>query len=163
MIPLFPLRPLYFVFTNAVSTSDTVDIMDLQEITRALSTKVDIGPSFFQIHRLCRSLTEIYTAYASRVKNVQQMDYFHQGILAGTAEDIAPNNDQEPRQYSHIASPPPSIYPDVNGRSRSALNGPPFFEAFENPTNQLLPWDQVYFEQQMDWDLLYNQLVPGDF
>ena len=162
VIPLFPLRPLYFVFTNIVATSDDLDLKTLQDIAKGLSKRIDTSHSVFQIHRLCVSLIDLYTRYADRVMYSLEAQPVTQAFPSVPGRTEVPQ-DHDTRQYRPM--PPP-----FNFTSQLETE---LFEQFsllpntissaEEQLNPLSPWDPAYFERQIDRDLLYMNHVSNIF
>jgi hypothetical protein len=128
--------------------------MTLLEVANKLSTKVELCPSFFQIHRLCVSLIDLYTVYTSRVKSRRQVEDSYETMMPFALEEASPNNGQAPRRYPSFSSPVRVKYPYDSKCLRPTFSVPPPLDPIEDPINNLLPWDQTYFEQQINWDLL---------
>lgn len=59
LVPLFPLRPIYSVFSNIVATSDPLDLKLLQDTANGLDSLAQNHASMRAVHKLCSSLIDL--------------------------------------------------------------------------------------------------------
>ncbi|PTU21453.1 hypothetical protein P175DRAFT_0522736 [Aspergillus ochraceoroseus IBT 24754] len=73
VVPLFSLRPIYFIFSTLVATSEASDLDLLQDISRGLSPIDRSHYSLMEIKRLCDSLIELYKQFSERMRFSQRL------------------------------------------------------------------------------------------
>lgn len=177
VVPLFPLRPLYFVFTNIIETSDTMDLKILQDIAKGLEGPCKSLHSILEIRQLCTSLLSLYA------------DFAEQSMCSPTTQDTLQLEDSHPVYYnsrvgtsmqdSQIRAPFPSGalpagYHMSNNTPKGyhrQLNGPSV-DLSAIPNNDIvqmggcvpsMPIDRAFFDQQVDWELFFTHSVTDTF
>ncbi|KAF4938591.1 hypothetical protein CGCF245_v004390 [Colletotrichum fructicola] len=151
--PLFPLRPIYFVFRNVIESLDALDLKILQDLAKGLDGPAKSHHSILEVQRLCTSLVNLYTefsekaVYASDYHRSRQNSVDNTMLATGgdesrfSARHGLENNYQHCTGHSNRVEPPRDGVDQYGGQGVFAT--PEFFD--------------VSFLQQSDWELFYAQ------
>ncbi|KKK26011.1 hypothetical protein AOCH_000446, partial [Aspergillus ochraceoroseus] len=114
LIPLFTLRPIFFLFRNVVATFDALDLRLIQDVAERLKGMSKTLLSILTIERLCNSLLNIYSNFAenliySRHSRTQimdtprDMDMASSEPLESLADTLSNSDDLAPQHSNQIS------------------------------------------------------------
>lgn len=154
LVPLYPLRPIYSVFSNIVATSDPLDLKLLQDTANGLDSLAQNHASMKAVHKLCSSLIELCATF---FKNTEASQTIHpsQFGLMGPAPGHVPER-EGPRQQSR----PKNVAHNSGGRATPLQN-----HSFGGHITQEQPMFAVkdysqgkyHFDDDLDWELFCAQ------
>ena len=67
LVPLFTLRPVFFLFRRVVATSDALDLKLIQDLGNGLRVFSETHHSVRIVEQLCSSLVDLYAKFAEKV------------------------------------------------------------------------------------------------
>lgn len=152
-MPLFSLRPLCFVFSNIIETSDALDLKILHDITRGLSDLSDSVSSIRQVQQLCTSLLDLYTNFVEKMYSRRS-----QGVRPRAVPHVT-NQDRFNNELS-------SSIPLVPALSADAVTIDSPSDQFQDDQMDLImtsdfsqqrSLDMSIFDNQVNWEIFYSQ------
>lgn len=165
VVPIFPLRPVYFVFSNIVQTSDALDLKLLQDISKHITIPAQKNHSIMEVGRLCSSLVDKYTEFAEKIMYAHR--YRTQGVssqnnVRHSAASFSSGSRNGPSSYIDNIIPqsmpmdtstePSIILTDYSEDVQAAEDQAQLIAAQQLQENSL-----ALFNQQVDWELFYSQ------
>ncbi|RAH68326.1 fungal specific transcription factor domain-containing protein [Aspergillus aculeatinus CBS 121060] len=66
VVPLFTLRPVFFLFRSMVIFSDALDLKLMQDVSEKLGLLAPSRHCLAALHQLCKSLVDMYAGFAER-------------------------------------------------------------------------------------------------
>lgn len=160
LVPLFPLRPMYIVFSNIVATSDPLDLKLLQDTATGLHPLAQTHASMKAVHELCSSLIDLCTAFVRNTETSQGLQSSQLGLTGSNTPSTGQIQEREGlRQQGR-----PKIVP-LNPAGQSIVAPGNFNQELQGPMAQeqsiLAGSDnfqtRYHFDDDLDWELFCAQ------
>ena len=160
LVPLFPLRPIYSVFSNIIATSDPLDLKLLQDTAIGLAPLAETHASMKAVHELCSSLIDLGTAF---VRN-NDTSLGLPSSQFGLSGPITPSTGQIQEREGLRQQGRPKTVP-INSAGQSTVVPGNINQASHGPVAQdqsLLAGNdnfqnRYHFDDDLDWELFCAQ------
>lgn len=160
LVPLFPLRPIYSVFSNIVATSDPLDLKLLQDTAIGLAPLAPTYTSMKAVHELCSSLIDLCTAFVRNTETSQGLPSSQFGLTGSFTPSTGQIQEREGvRQQGRpktVPSNPAGQSTVVPGNTNQELHGPVAQEQSLLAGNDNFQ-NRYHFDDDLDWELFCAQ------
>lgn len=148
---------MYFVFSNVIETSSTLDLKILQDLLRHLTASAQKLNTFMETHRLCNAFIELYEGFTKKLRS-NPSNPRPSGDFSVHDRDGDTHTQHHSRRQINTSLPvtPMTAHSSLDRNLPVDLTTSTILE--QQPCD-FVPesLDTFVFDQQVDWELFYQQ------
>jgi hypothetical protein len=148
---------LYFVFSNVIETSSTLDLKILQDLLHHLTIPAEKLNTVMEIRRLCNAFIELYTDFTEqRRSNQSNTGPYGDKSLQDHNRDTHIQQHSQRQTNVNLSATSMAAHGSLDRNAQVDLTAQ--IIPGQEPSNfHSEPSDPFIFDQQFDWELFYQQ------